>query len=75
MSGNITFVDQQKINMIVWKIVDLKNSINALKTKITNYKDIADFYFENVLTQLESFNQLITTNVIEVPVDNPEIQI
>jgi hypothetical protein len=74
MSGNITFVDKQKINDIVTKVNDLKGSINTLKTKISNNKNIGDSYFENVLTQLESCYQLIMVNVIEVPVDNSEIQ-
>jgi outer membrane murein-binding lipoprotein Lpp len=42
MSGNITFVDKQKINDIVTKVSDLKGSINTLKGKITNNEDIAD---------------------------------
>jgi hypothetical protein len=74
MSSNITFVDQQKINNILTKVNDLNGSINTLKTKISNNEDIPDSYFENVLTQLESCYQLIIVNVIEVPVDNPEIQ-
>jgi hypothetical protein len=74
MSGNITFIDKQKINDIVTKVGDLKGSINTLKGKISNNEDIADLYFENVLTQLESCYQVIMVNFIEVPVDNPEIQ-
>jgi hypothetical protein len=66
MSGNITFVDQQKITDIVGKVTDLITSINTLKSKITNNEGIADSYFENVLTQLESCYQFIMTNVIEV---------
>jgi hypothetical protein len=50
MSGNITFVDKQKINDIVTNVNDLKGSINTLKSKISNNEDIADSYFENVLT-------------------------
>jgi hypothetical protein len=45
-----------------------------LKCKISNYEDIADSYFEKVLTELESCYQLIMVNVIEVPEENPEIQ-
>jgi hypothetical protein len=52
----------------------LKNGINTLQTKITNKEDIADSYFKNILTQLESCYQLIMVNIIEVPVDNLEIQ-
>jgi uncharacterized protein YkvS len=66
MCGNITFVDQQKINDIVGKVIDLKTSISTLKSKITNNEVIVDYYFENDLTQLESFYQFIMTNVIEV---------
>jgi hypothetical protein len=40
--------------------------MNPLKSKITNNEDIADSYFENVLTQLESCYKFIMTNVIEV---------
>jgi hypothetical protein len=58
MSGNITFVDKQKINYIVTKVSDLKGSINTLKGKISNNEDIAHSYFENVLTQLEAGNSL-----------------
>jgi hypothetical protein len=74
MSGNIIFVDKQKINYILTKANDFKGSINTLKTKINNNENIVYSYFENVLTQLESCYQLIIVNVIEVPVDNPEIQ-
>jgi hypothetical protein len=74
MSGYITFVDKQKVNDILSKVGDLKGSINTLKGKISNNEDIADSYFENVLTQLESCYQLIMVNVIEVPAENPEIQ-
>jgi hypothetical protein len=63
MSGNITFVDQQNITDIVSKVADLKTSINTLKSKITNNEAISDSYFENVLTQLESYYQFIMTNV------------
>jgi hypothetical protein len=66
MSGNITFVDEEKTTDIVGKVTDLKTSINTLKSKITNNEDIADSYFENVLTQLENCYQLIMTNVIQV---------
>jgi archaellum component FlaC len=66
MSGNITFVDQNKIDDIMSKVSDLKTSMNTLKSKITNNEDIADSYFENVLNHLEDCYQLIMTNVIEV---------
>jgi hypothetical protein len=74
MSGNISFVDKQKVTDILSKVSDLKGSINTLKTKISNNEDIADSYFENVLTELENCYQLIMVNVIEVPEENPEIQ-
>jgi hypothetical protein len=51
-------------------VTDLKNSINALKTKITHTR----FYFENVLSQLESCYVLIMAIFIEFQVDNLEIQ-
>jgi archaellum component FlaC len=66
MSGNITFVDQNKIDYIMGKVTDLKASMGTLKSKITNNEDIADSYFENVLNQLEDCYQFIMTNVIEV---------
>jgi uncharacterized protein YlbG (UPF0298 family) len=72
MSYNIIFVDQQKINNIIAKVTDLKNSISTLKTKIINNQEIADSYFENVLTQLESCYQFIIINVIEVHSDSSE---
>jgi hypothetical protein len=74
MSGNITFVDKQKVTDILSKVSALKGSINTLKGKITNNEDIADSYFENVLIELENCYQLIMANVIEVPEENPEIQ-
>jgi hypothetical protein len=52
---------------------NLKNGINTLKTKITNNEVIADSYFENILTQLESCYQFIMVNIIEVLADNQEI--
>jgi hypothetical protein len=66
MSCNITFVDQVKINDIMDKVTDFKTSISTLKNKITNFEDLADSCFENVLNQLESCYQFIMTNVIEV---------
>jgi archaellum component FlaC len=63
----------KKINEILNKIADLKNSINTLKTKISNNEDIANSYFENVLTQLENCYLLIMVNVIEIPVYNSDI--
>jgi hypothetical protein len=70
MSGNITFVDQNKIDDIMSKVIDLKTSMSTLKSKITNNEDIADSYFENVLNHLEDCYQLIMTNVIEVHSDS-----
>jgi archaellum component FlaC len=70
MSGNITFVDQNKVDDIMDKVADLKASMNTLKSKITNNEDIADSYFENVLNHLEDCYQLIMTNVIEVRSDS-----
>jgi hypothetical protein len=60
---------KKKINDIVSKVIDLKISINPLKNKIINEEDIADSYFKNILTQLESCYQLKLANVIEGPVD------
>jgi hypothetical protein len=74
MSGKITFVDKGKVTDILAKVADLKGSISTLKSKITNNEDIADSYFEKVLTELENCYQLIMANVIEVPEENPEIQ-